>query len=52
MNYKSLLIIFTTLLFSQFTFAQITDAEKKLKEKNADTTQGWKTGGVFALNLS
>jgi hypothetical protein len=31
---------------------QITDAEKKLREQKADTTLGWKNGGVFALNLS
>ncbi len=52
MSNKTFLIIFIALLFSQFSYGQITDAEKKLKEKNADTTQGWKTGGVFALNLS
>lgn len=32
--------------------AQVTEAEKQLRAINADTTQGWKNGGVFAVNLS
>jgi hypothetical protein len=43
------------LLFSVsciFVSGQVTDAEKNLRTKLADTTQGWKTGGVFAVNLA
>jgi len=31
---------------------QVTEAEKNLRTLTADTTQGWKTGGVFAINLA
>jgi hypothetical protein len=31
---------------------QVTEAEKNLRTQPADTTQGWKTGGVFAVNLA
>jgi hypothetical protein len=33
-------------------FSQVTDAEKTLRTQHADTTLGWKTGGVFAVNLA
>jgi len=32
--------------------AQVTDAEKTLRTQNTDTTMGWKTGGIIAINLS
>ena len=32
--------------------AQVTDAEKTLRTQSVDTLQGWKTGGVFAINLA
>lgn len=31
---------------------QVTEGEKNLRTLSADTTQGWKTGGVFAVNLA
>jgi len=34
------------------TSGQVTEAEKKLRTLNADTTLGWKKGGVFAINLA
>ena len=34
------------------SFGQVTDAEKKLLTKSADSSQGWKKGGVFSLNLA
>jgi hypothetical protein len=42
------------LLLSVFVpiFGQVTDAEKALRAKTADTTQGWKRGGVFSVNLA
>jgi hypothetical protein len=30
----------------------VTDAEKALRTKSADTTKGWKRGGVIAVNLA
>jgi hypothetical protein len=38
--------------FCVLTFSQITDAEKTLRTQAADSTQGWKRGGVFAVNLA
>jgi hypothetical protein len=31
---------------------QVTDVEKNLRTVTSDTTQGWKKGGVFAVNLA
>jgi hypothetical protein len=46
--------LLTILLFGilQQTLGQVTEAENKLKEQAADTTSGWKKGGVIVLNLS
>jgi len=33
-------------------FGQVTEGEKNLRTQSADTTQGWKKGGVFAANLA
>lgn len=43
-------IIALTMLVS--ANAQTTEAEKALTKQSADTIDGWKTGGVFAVNLS
>lgn len=32
--------------------AQITEAEKELRKQKKDTTEGWKTGGVFGANFT
>ncbi len=48
-------LITVILLLSGFytmSFSQITDAEKNLRIQNADSTQGWKKGGIFSLNLA
>jgi len=45
---KLLFIIAVAIGFNGF--AQTTEAEKDLKSQNSDTTNGWKTGGVFGLN--
>jgi hypothetical protein len=34
------------------TYSQISDTEKKLRTVASDTIQGWKKGGVIALNLA
>jgi hypothetical protein len=48
-------LIFTIVLLSMYcnlTFAQVTEAEKTLRTVVTDTTQGWKKGGVIAINLA
>jgi hypothetical protein len=49
---KVLLLLLTIAIISPVLNAQVTDGEKKLKEKNIDTLQGWKKGGTFLLNFS
>lgn len=51
---KKKFIAATLLLSISFalTMGQVTEAEKNLRTLTADTTQGWKTGGVFAINLA
>ncbi|MGB3947643.1 MAG: DUF3078 domain-containing protein [Bacteroidia bacterium] len=34
------------------TYAQVTEAEKKLRTADADTVIGWKKGGIVSLNFS
>jgi hypothetical protein len=38
--------------FFQIVSGQVTDGEKHLRTLPADTTQGWKKGGVIAANLA
>ena len=48
-------IIITTILiigFSQIVLGQVPETEKTLRTLPSDTTQGWKKGGVFAINIS
>ncbi len=52
MKLKFLSVILLFSIFASASLAQITDAEKKLRAVNADTTMGWKKGGLFAINLS
>jgi len=51
---KRKLIITIVLLstLSVITFGQVTEAEKNLRAIVADTTQGWKNGGNFAVSLA
>jgi hypothetical protein len=39
-------------LFSIMASGQVTEAEKNLRTLNADTAQGWKKGGNFAVTLA
>ena len=52
MRRKFFVAIMLFTVFNILTFSQVTDAEKALRTQTADTTQGWKKGGVFALNLA
>lgn len=45
----SLLCVF---ICTSATFGQTTEAEKELKEQRADSVDGWKTGGVVAINFT
>ena len=53
---NTLLKIFTTIFlligFYNFTSGQITEAEKNLSTILADTTEGWRTGGIFNVSLA
>ena len=46
----SALMLFVVVTVS--SFGQVTEAEKTLKTQSADTTKGWRKGGVIGLNLS
>jgi hypothetical protein len=52
MRIKILLVATIFLVAQNGINAQITDAEKKLREQKTDTLLGWKQGGVFAMNLA
>jgi len=47
---------FTTLILlsvaASLSHSQVTEAEKTLRAATADTTQGWKKGGVFGVNFA
>jgi len=45
-------IVLLFLIFSSLTNAQVTDGEKTLRTVTADTTEGWKKGGVITLNMA
>ncbi|CAG0956370.1 MAG: DUF3078 domain-containing protein [Bacteroidetes bacterium] len=46
--------IITTFLYFSFFLAQaqVLEAEKKIKEVNKDTIEGWKIGGILGINFS
>lgn len=52
MKNKLLAGILLILCSHSIAFSQVTEAEKKLRAVNADTTMGWKKGGIFAVNLA
>ncbi len=52
MRTKNWMFILALLLCTGNLFAQVTDAEKKLKVVETDTLAGWKTGGIAGLNLA
>ena len=49
---RKLLVAFCLLCFAFSSHAQITDAEKKARNRQVDTIQGWKKGATFMLNFS
>lgn len=52
MKKKFIVIVAIFYMFSALGFSQVTEGEKNLRTLSADTTQGWKNGGVFAVNLA
>ncbi|MCX6329037.1 MAG: DUF3078 domain-containing protein [Bacteroidia bacterium] len=52
MKRKFIAVIILFSIFSIITFSQVTEGEKTLRTQSADTTQGWKKGGVIATNLA
>ena len=52
MKTKFLTTIFLLAVSISIAVGQVTDGEKALRTLSADTTQGWKKGGVFAINLA
>lgn len=49
---KKLLIIVSLIGICSYSYGQITDNEKKLREKKIDSLQGWNTGGLISLTGS
>lgn len=49
---KKVLLIAASIMLTSVGFAQTTEAENDLKTQSSDTTDGWKTGGVFGLNFT
>jgi len=52
MNKKLVPLIIILFLFAASVSAQVTEGEKNLLTQSADTTQGWKKGGLFSVNLA
>lgn len=49
---KTLVFSFAFLTFGTISFSQITDKEADLKKVRNDSLDGWKTGGLVAINMS
>ena len=52
MKRKFIAVIVLSAMSGIMLSGQVTEAEKNLRTVTADTTQGWKKGGVFAINLA
>ena len=52
MKIKAVLLILLFIGFRMVTYSQVTEAEKKLRTLTADSTQGWKTGGIINISLA
>jgi hypothetical protein len=51
-NFKFILVILFLKGLSELASGQVTEGEKNLRSLPADTTQGWKKGGIIAVNLA
>lgn len=52
MKIRLLTLLVLISFLSTVAFSQVTEAEKNLRTLSADTTQGWKKGGIVAVNLA
>jgi hypothetical protein len=52
MKKKFIAIVMLFSVFRLMASGQVTDPEKTLRSQVPDSTQGWKNGGVFSLNLA
>jgi hypothetical protein len=52
MNIKNILLALLIVLIPIVINGQVTEAEKVLREKTADTTLGWKSGGSLTLTMA
>ena len=52
MKIKLFALVLVIIGFCQSVSGQVTEAEKNLRAHSADTTTGWKRGGVIAINLA
>jgi len=52
MKKRIIALVLISTVFSVLTFGQVTEGEKNLRTQSADTTRGWKTGGVLSVNLA
>jgi hypothetical protein len=52
MKTKILTAIVILLCLNQIASGQVTEAEKALRTQKADSTQGWKKGGSFTVNMA
>jgi hypothetical protein len=49
---KKITLNFLFLALCLSSFSQVTEKEDKLKSQNADTLDGWKKGGIIAINFT
>ena len=52
MKRKLTILVILFSISGVLAFCQVTEGEKKLRTQSTDTTQGWKRGGVLAVNLA
>jgi hypothetical protein len=52
MKYKPLYLLTAIAFISAAVNAQVTEAEKTLREQTADTLTGWRKGGVLAMTMA
>jgi hypothetical protein len=52
MKTKLISLLILLIILSLTSSGQVTEPEKTLRTVSADTTIGWKTGGVFSVNLA
>ena len=52
LKFKIFVSLILVIGFFDVANGQVTEAEKKLRTVTTDTTQGWKKGGVIAVNLA